>query len=162
MKLHLCEWWAHLPLVQMELQRNVACTNGASQECRLHKWSCLCMPAACAARFRTGHSPAPGHNLGVGDPGLNPKVHPRVTCLYLHCAGSQGSYFLLHSVCNARIHGGASWKNVVGIEVLADVNVTFHDRIVCRLMNTSWFHACGESTRSQGHRPNSSEVSELI
>merc|ERR1719192_1887108 len=39
----------------------------------------------------------------------------------------KGSDFLLHSVSNTRVHGGATGHDSVGIEVLSDVNIALHD-----------------------------------
>ena len=33
-----------------------------------------------------------------------------------------------------------TWKNSIGIQVLPDVNITFHDGVVDRLMNATWLH----------------------
>ena len=47
--------------------------------------------------------------------------------LDLNGGWSQGSDLLLHSVSNTRVHGGATRHDGVGVQVLPDVNVTFHD-----------------------------------
>lgn len=62
------------------------------------------------------------------------------THLDLHCAGSQSSDFLLHTVSNTGVHGGATRHDIVGIQVLPDVNIALHDAVVGCLMNTSGFH----------------------
>merc|ERR1711923_218427 len=54
---------------------------------------------------------------------------------------SKGSYFLLHSVSNTRVHGGASGHDSVGIEILTDINITLHDGVVGGLMDTTCFHS---------------------
>lgn len=61
--------------------------------------------------------------------------------LDLHGAGSQSSYFLLHPVCNAWVHGSASRQHIVGIKILSDVYVTLHDAVVSGFMNASRLHA---------------------
>ena len=61
--------------------------------------------------------------------------------LDLHCVWCKRSDFFLHSVCNTWIHGAASRKNGVGIEIFADVHVTFHDGVECHLVNTRGFHS---------------------
>merc|ERR1711983_751675 len=43
---------------------------------------------------------------------------------------SQGSDFLLHSVSNTWVHGGASRHDGVGVQVLTDVNIALHDGVV--------------------------------
>merc|ERR1719295_978949 len=52
-----------------------------------------------------------------------------------------GSDFLLHSVSNTRVHGGASGHDSVGIEILTDINITLHDGVVGGLMDTTGFHS---------------------
>merc|ERR1719220_3018780 len=54
---------------------------------------------------------------------------------------SQGSDFLLHSVSNTWVHGGASRHDGVGVQVLTDVNIALHDGVVCGLMDTAGFHS---------------------
>ena len=61
--------------------------------------------------------------------------------LDLHCGWSQGSDLLLHSVSNTRVHGAATREYGVGVEVLTDVHVTLHDRVVASLMDTSRLHS---------------------
>merc|ERR1712032_721488 len=50
------------------------------------------------------------------------------------------SDLLLHSVGNTGEHGGASGKDVVGVEILTDVDVALHDGVVGGLVDTSRFH----------------------
>jgi len=57
-----------------------------------------------------------------------------------HCGWGKGSNFLLHTVSNTWIHGGTSRQYSVGIQVLTNVDITLHDRIVCSFMNTTGFH----------------------
>merc|ERR1711983_744400 len=54
---------------------------------------------------------------------------------------SQSSDFLLHSVSNTWVHGGASRHYGVGVQVLTDVNIAFHDGVVGGLMDTAGFHS---------------------
>merc|ERR1711931_106117 len=61
--------------------------------------------------------------------------------LDLHCAGGQGGDLLLHSVGDAGVHGGASGKNGVSVQVLTDVDVTLHDGVVCSLVDTAGLHS---------------------
>merc|ERR550525_915693 len=61
--------------------------------------------------------------------------------LDLNGGWSQGSDFLLHSVGNTRVHGGATRHDSVGIQVLTDVNIALHDGVVGGLMDTAGFHS---------------------
>merc|ERR1712241_801568 len=67
-----------------------------------------------------------GSEDGASDPD---RVFPlgRSNDLDLHGGGSKGSDFLLHSVGDSRVHGGASRQNSVGVKVLPDVDITLHD-----------------------------------
>ena len=47
--------------------------------------------------------------------------------LDLHGLRGKSSDLLLHPVGDTREHGATSRKDSVGIEILTDVNVTFHD-----------------------------------
>merc|ERR1719182_1350323 len=53
---------------------------------------------------------------------------------------SKSSDLLLHSVGNTGEHGGASGKDVVGVEILTDVDVALHDGVVGGLVDTGRFH----------------------
>merc|ERR1711887_287895 len=53
---------------------------------------------------------------------------------------SQGNDFLLHSVGNTWVHGGATRHDGVGVQVLTDVNIALHDGVVGGLMDTAGFH----------------------
>merc|ERR1712083_1225141 len=61
--------------------------------------------------------------------------------LDLDGGGSKGSDFLLHSVSNTRVHGGASGHDSVGVQILTDVNITLHDGVVGGLMDATGFHS---------------------
>ncbi len=61
--------------------------------------------------------------------------------LDLHGGGSKGSELLLHSVSNAREHGGTTRQDDVSVEILTDINVALHDGVVGGLMDTSSLHA---------------------
>merc|ERR1712099_106225 len=54
---------------------------------------------------------------------------------------SKSGDFLLHTVSNTRVHGGASGHDSVGIEILTDVNIALHDGVVGGLMDTACFHS---------------------
>ena len=72
--------------------------------------------------------------------------------LDLHCAGCQGSDLFLHPVRDAGVHGGPAGQHCVGVEVLADVDITLHDGIEGSFVNAAGFHAqegsLGESLRA--------------
>jgi len=76
--------------------------------------------------------------------------------LDLHCAGRKGGDFLLHAISNTRVHGGTAGQDGVGVQVLTDINVALHDRIV-RVswiphdsipMKLGWNRASGQRNRS--------------
>merc|ERR1712102_29393 len=54
---------------------------------------------------------------------------------------SKSGDFLLHTVSNTRVHGGAPRHDSVGIEILPDVNIALHDGVVGGLMDTTGFHS---------------------
>ena len=43
---------------------------------------------------------------------------------------------------HTREHGGSSGQHTVGVQVLPDVHVALHDRVVARLVDSSRFHTC--------------------
>merc|ERR1711894_599720 len=61
--------------------------------------------------------------------------------LDLDGGGSEGGDLLLHTVSNTRVHGSASGHDGVGIQVLTDVNIALHDRVVGGLVDTTGFHS---------------------
>merc|ERR1712102_55409 len=61
--------------------------------------------------------------------------------LDLNGGWSKGGDFLLHTVSNTRVHGGASRHDGVGVQVLPDVNIALHDGIVGGLVDTAGFHS---------------------
>merc|ERR1711881_13701 len=61
--------------------------------------------------------------------------------LDLDGGGSQGGDLLLHTVSNTGVHGGASGKNGVGVQVLPDVNVALHDGVVGGLVDAAGLHS---------------------
>merc|ERR1719454_625364 len=94
--------------------------------------------------------------LGLGDPhlleggerGEDGSANPhRVLSLWwgndldLHGGRGKGSDFLLHTVGDAREHGGAAGEDGVGVQVLADVDVALHDGVVGALVDAGLFHA---------------------
>lgn len=66
------------------------------------------------------------------------------TNLDFHGSGCQGSDLLLHTVSNARVHGGSSRQHSVGVQVLTDVHVTLHDAVEGSFMDTTRLHSCRE------------------
>merc|ERR1712121_530986 len=54
---------------------------------------------------------------------------------------SKSSDFLLHTVSNTRVHGGASRHDSVGIEILTDVNIALHNGVVGGLVDSTGFHS---------------------
>ena len=60
--------------------------------------------------------------------------------LDLHGGWGEGSDLLLHSVGDARVHGGATGEDSVGVEVLPDVDVTLHDGVVGGLVDAAGLH----------------------
>ena len=40
---------------------------------------------------------------------------------------SKGGDFLLHTISNTRVHGGTTGQDIVGVQVLTDINVAPHD-----------------------------------
>ena len=53
----------------------------------------------------------------------------------------QGSDFLLPTISNTRVHGGATRHDSVGVQVLPDVNIALHDGVAGGLMDTTGFHS---------------------
>jgi len=60
--------------------------------------------------------------------------------LDLHGRRGKSRDLLLHAVSNARVHSGATGQDSVGVQVLTDVDVALHDRIVRSLVQTARFH----------------------
>merc|ERR1712152_34732 len=61
--------------------------------------------------------------------------------LDLNGGWSEGGDFLLHTISNTGVHGGASGHDGVGIEILPDVNIALHDGVVGGLVDTAGFHS---------------------
>merc|ERR1719486_438725 len=61
--------------------------------------------------------------------------------LDLNGGWSKGGDFLLHTISNTGVHGGASGHDGVGIQVLPDVNIALHDGVVGGLVDTAGFHS---------------------
>jgi len=52
----------------------------------------------------------------------------------------QGGDFLLHTIGNTGVHGGATGEDGVGVQVLTDIDVALHDRVVDGFVDTARFH----------------------
>ncbi len=61
--------------------------------------------------------------------------------LDLHGRRGQSGDLLLHAVSNARVHGGTSREDSVGIQILPDVHIALHDGVVRGLMDAAGLHA---------------------
>merc|ERR1712141_138679 len=61
--------------------------------------------------------------------------------LDLDGGGSQGGDLLLHTVSNTGVHGGASGKDGVGVQVLPDVNIALHDGVVDGFVDATGLHS---------------------
>lgn len=59
----------------------------------------------------------------------------------LHGRRRKCCYLLLHPIGDAWIHGGAAREYRIGVQILTDVDVALHDRIVRCLMYAAGFHA---------------------
>jgi len=87
------------------------------------------------------------HGLEGGEGSKNGATNPdRVLSLWwrddldLHGGWGKGGDLLLHSVGNTWVHGGTTGEDVVGVEVLSDINIALHDGVVGGLMDTSGLH----------------------
>jgi hypothetical protein len=60
--------------------------------------------------------------------------------LDLHGGWGEGGDFLLHSIGNTGVHGGTAREDVVGVEILSDIDVALHDGVVGGLVDTGGFH----------------------
>jgi hypothetical protein len=70
---------------------------------------------------------------------------------YLHGRRGEGRDFFLHPVGDTGVHGGTTglllmsfvskYHDDIPVEVFADIDITFHNRVVCGLMDTSRFQA---------------------
>merc|ERR1712001_777121 len=61
--------------------------------------------------------------------------------LDLDGGGSEGGDLLLHPVSNTGVHGGASGKDGVGVQVLPDVNIALHDGVVDGFVDATGLHS---------------------
>eukprot|EP00326_Haptolina_ericina_P003947 CAMPEP_0181225572 /NCGR_PEP_ID=MMETSP1096-20121128/31776_1 /TAXON_ID=156174 ORGANISM="Chrysochromulina ericina, Strain CCMP281" /NCGR_SAMPLE_ID=MMETSP1096 /ASSEMBLY_ACC=CAM_ASM_000453 /LENGTH=272 /DNA_ID=CAMNT_0023318819 /DNA_START=36 /DNA_END=850 /DNA_ORIENTATION=+ len=61
--------------------------------------------------------------------------------LDLHGGGREGGDLLGHAVGDAGVHGGATRQHDVGVQVLTDVDIALHDRVVGRLVDAWGLHA---------------------
>merc|ERR1711931_624234 len=61
--------------------------------------------------------------------------------LDLNGGWSKSGDFLLHTISNTGVHGGASGHDGVGVQVLPDINIALHDGVVGGLVDTAGFHS---------------------
>jgi len=61
--------------------------------------------------------------------------------LDLDGGGSEGGDFLLHTISDTGVHGGASRQDGVSVQILPDVDVALHDGVVDSLVDTARFHS---------------------
>jgi len=87
------------------------------------------------------------HSLEGGEGSQDGATNPdRVLSLWwrddldLHGGWGEGGDLLLHSVGNTWVHGGTTGEDVVGVEVLSDINVALHDGVVGGLVDTGGLH----------------------
>jgi hypothetical protein len=60
--------------------------------------------------------------------------------LDLHGGWGKSGDFFLHAISNTWVHGGTTGEYVVGVEVLADIDIALHDGVVSGFVNTGGFH----------------------
>merc|ERR1719435_787098 len=60
--------------------------------------------------------------------------------LDLHGGWSQGGDLLLHAIGDSGVHGSTAGKDGVGVQILTNVDVAFHDAVVSRLVDAAGFH----------------------
>nr|GMC92805.1 Fumarate reductase [Ipomoea batatas]GMD02016.1 Fumarate reductase [Ipomoea batatas] len=78
------------------------------------------------------------------DGAANPDaVFPLGWChhLDLHATRGQRRNLLAHSISDTGEHGGTTAKYYVSIQVLPNIDITFHDRVVCGLVDSCCFHS---------------------
>merc|ERR1711931_252413 len=81
-----------------------------------------------------------GRQDGASDPdGVFPFW--RSNDLDLNGGWGKSGDFLLHTVSNTRVHGGASGHDGVSVQVLPDVNIALHDGVVGGLVDSAGFHS---------------------
>merc|ERR1719204_414653 len=61
--------------------------------------------------------------------------------LDLHGGRSHAGDLLLHAVGDTGVHGRATGENRVGVKILTDVDIAFHDGVEATLLNADDFHA---------------------
>ena len=61
--------------------------------------------------------------------------------LDLHGWWGKGGDFLLHTVGDSGVHGGATGEDDVGVQILTDVDVTLHDGVVGGLVDSGLLHS---------------------
>ena len=96
----------------------------------------ICKTVTVTVRQGRGRGPEPlaGRGSGAGGGAAH---------LDLHGAGGQRGDLLLHAVGDAWVHGGAARHDVVGVQVLPDVDVALHDAVVGGLVDARRLHSWG-------------------
>jgi len=87
------------------------------------------------------------HGLECGEGGKDGSTDPygvftlrRSNDLDLDGGWGKGDDLLLHTVSNTGEHGGTAGSDVVGVQILTDVDIALHDGVVDGLVDTSRFH----------------------
>merc|ERR1719343_802848 len=73
-------------------------------------------------------------------PGIADRMQKEITALAPSTMKIKIGDFLLHTISNTWVHGGTTGEDVVGVEILTDINVALHDGVVGGFVNTSGFH----------------------
>merc|ERR1719260_6934 len=100
-------------------------------------WAALVVLLLCDPHLLEGGQ---GGEDGATDPyGVLPLG--RSNDLDLDGGWGKGGDFLLHSVGDTGVHGGATGHDGVGVQVLTDVDVALHDGVVGGLVDAAGFHS---------------------
>ena len=83
---------------------------------------------------------AEGSKNGTTDPDTVLPLRRR-NDLNLHAAWCKCCDLFAHTVRNTREHSGSTTEHNVTVQVLPDIHVTLHDRVVSRLVDSSSFHS---------------------
>ena len=88
------------------------------------------------------------HGLKGGQRSQNGATDPyRVFALWwsndfdFHGAWRQCGDFFLHTISNARVHGGAARQDSVCVQVFSNIDVALHDRVISGLMDACSLHS---------------------
>jgi len=61
--------------------------------------------------------------------------------LNLHRGRCKSCNLFLHTISNTREHRGTAREHGVGVQILTDINIAFHDAVVCCLVKAAGFHS---------------------